>query len=637
MNRKKRWMFTAVIGMVFIATSFSGAVSVIENKYEQRPLGPLPAPGYIVSWGEANNLVPEPNSGFTAIAAGEGFSLGLKATGSIVAWGDNGFGTCDVPSPNSGFIAVAATYQNGFGLKATGSIVAWGRIDFGACDVPSPNSGFIAVAAGYGHCLGLKANGSIVEWGMMAIPPVPEPNSGFTAIAAGMQYCLGLKANGSIVAWGQNGSGECDVPSPNSGFTAIAAGGAHSLGLKADGSIVAWGYNYSGDCKVPSPNSGFSAVAAGDGHSLGLKADGSIVAWGDNSYGQCSVPAPNSGFIAIAAGFRHSLGLKAGASNNNPPYTPSNPSPADSATGVGIHAALSWTGGDPDAGDTVTYDVYFGTSSYPPLVSHNQSGTIYSPVKSSGTGYFWKIVAWDNHGASRTGPLWDFTTTGGGNHPPYTPSNPSPANNTMTSHNPVLSWTGGDPDANDTVTYDVYFGTSSLPPLVSHNQSGTTYGTGTISPGIYYWKIVAWDNHGSSTTGPIWNFRSTPGLDQPPNTPTITGETNGTIRTSYSYTIQATDPEQDNIKYDIKWGDNTTTTTGWNESGKQVVVSHTWDTKGTYTVKVRAWDVYSRFSDWATLTVTMPCSYTNPIPQFLELLFQRFPHAFPTLRQLLGY
>jgi len=27
----------------------------------------------------------------------------------------------------------------------------------------------------------------------------------------------------------------------------------------------------------------------------------------------------------------------------------------------------------------------------------------------------------------------------------------------------------------------------------------------------------------------------------------------------------------------------------------------------------------------------------NPIPQFLDLLFQRFPHAFPILRHLLGY
>jgi PKD repeat protein len=96
---------------------------------------------------------------------------------------------------------------------------------------------------------------------------------------------------------------------------------------------------------------------------------------------------------------------------NNPPYTPSNPSPSNHATGQSINADLSWTGGDPDAGDTVTYDVYFGTTTSPPLVSNDQSGTTYDPgTLSYNTKYYWKIIATDNHGASTTGLLWDFTT-----------------------------------------------------------------------------------------------------------------------------------------------------------------------------------------------------------------------------------
>jgi len=59
---------------------------------------------------------------------------------------------------------------------------------------------------------------------------------------------------------------------------------------------------------------------------------------------------------------------------------------------------------------------------------------------------------------------------------------------------------------------------------------------------------------------------------------------NGVIQTSYDYAIQTTDPEQDNVKYQIDWGDNTTTITGLNESGANITVSHTWDTKGTYNV-----------------------------------------------------
>jgi alpha-tubulin suppressor-like RCC1 family protein len=42
------------------------------------------------------------------------------------------------------------------GLKADGSVVAWGRNDNGQTNVPSPNSGFIAVAAGNIHSLAIR-------------------------------------------------------------------------------------------------------------------------------------------------------------------------------------------------------------------------------------------------------------------------------------------------------------------------------------------------------------------------------------------------------------------------------------------------------------------------------------------------
>jgi hypothetical protein len=102
-----------------------------------------------------------------------------------------------------------------------------------------------------------------------------------------------------------------------------------------------------------------------------------------------------------------------GAVQNTPPNIPSNPSPANHATDGSVNTQLSWTGGDPDAGNTVTYNVYFGTSPAEPMtmVSHNQMGTSYAPgTLAYNTTYYWKIVATDNHGASTTGPPWDFTT-----------------------------------------------------------------------------------------------------------------------------------------------------------------------------------------------------------------------------------
>ena len=103
--------------------------------------------------------------------------------------------------------------------------------------------------------------------------------------------------------------------------------------------------------------------------------------------------------------------VEAGGGGNNVPHTPSNPSPAHQATGVSVNADLSWTGGDPDAGDTVTYDVYFDTTAAMTLVSNDQSATTYDPgVLQGNTKYYWKIVATDNHDASNSGPVWYFTT-----------------------------------------------------------------------------------------------------------------------------------------------------------------------------------------------------------------------------------
>jgi VCBS repeat-containing protein len=97
--------------------------------------------------------------------------------------------------------------------------------------------------------------------------------------------------------------------------------------------------------------------------------------------------------------------------SNDPPYTPTNPSPNNYATNIPITTALSWTGGDPDQGDTVTYDIYFGTTSPPQKIYSNHSQTTYSlSTLSYNTQYYWKLVAWDNHGASTESPLWRFTT-----------------------------------------------------------------------------------------------------------------------------------------------------------------------------------------------------------------------------------
>jgi hypothetical protein len=58
-----------------------------------------------------------------------------------------------------------------------------------------------------------------------------------------------------------------------------------------------------------------------------------------------------------------------------------------------------------------------------------------------------------------------------------------------------------------TRTYDIYFGTNTSPQQIVNNQTTSTYQPWTLLENTtYYWKIIAWDNHGASTSSSIWNF-----------------------------------------------------------------------------------------------------------------------------------
>ncbi len=195
---------------------------------------------------------------------------------------------------------------------------------------------------------------------------------------------------------------------------------------------------------------------------------------------------------------------------NNPPTTPHRPVPDSSAGAVPVYASLYWSGGDADTTDTVTYDVYFGTSSPPPLKAERIVDTSYSPsLLAYQTTYYWRIVARDNHGAITEGPVWFFTTRA--NQAPNRPRSPRPDSGASGQLlRPVLGWTGGDPDSIDEVRYDVYLGVAE--PL-SRIDSGRLADSIVVPhrlkyDSVYLWRVVARDNHQAQAQGPTWRFRT---------------------------------------------------------------------------------------------------------------------------------
>lgn len=271
------------------------------------------------------------------LAAGNGFSLTVRADGSLRSWGTDassqlgaGAGDQSRNVPGAGIVAtavsaVAAGGAHGLALRSDGSVLGWGYNGFGQL--------------GNGNNL-TQQNPAAATWDDAG---TARGFSDATAVCAGTLHSLVLRQGGQVRAMGYNADGQLgdgsntDRPravavSSIGSATAIACGANHSLALLADGTVRAWGANDQGQLgdgstsarNAPVAVSGLSgviAVAAGNNHSLALRSDGSVWAWGSNSNGklgdgsstQRRTPVATlltSGIVAIAAGLENSVAVR---------------------------------------------------------------------------------------------------------------------------------------------------------------------------------------------------------------------------------------------------------------------------------------------------------------------------------------
>jgi alpha-tubulin suppressor-like RCC1 family protein len=281
------------------------------------------------------------------IAAGPYHTLVLTNTGTIWAWGSNGYGQLGVGSTPgsttvplevlsiSGVVAVAAGNNTSYALKSDGTVWAWGYNGQGQLGDNSTTNrttpvavtgltNVVAISAGNVHALALKSDGTVWAWGYnfygaigngtTSSTPQTTPvqvtslGTSVVAIAAGTNsHSHAVKMDGSVWSWGYNGNNELGDnttttrPTPvQTGTlttkTAITAGTFHGLAWDGSGNVHAWGYNNStfGDGTTtnratPFAVTGWSgpqALSGGYTHTLARYADGSVKASGSNAYGE---------------------------------------------------------------------------------------------------------------------------------------------------------------------------------------------------------------------------------------------------------------------------------------------------------------------------------------------------------------
>ena len=299
--------------------------------------------GQLGNSGTANSLLPIAvdsstdsalnGQTITAISAGNGFSLALSSSGTVLAWGYNGSGqlgtggttgslvpvSSSTTSALNGRTVIAISAGNDFGLAlcSDGGVAAWGDNALGQLGDGGVANNLVPVA--------VDSSASSALNGKRAI-----------AVSAGGAFSLALCSDGSVAAWGDNSAGQLGNGGTNNSLVpvavdsstdsalngqtviAVSAGVNHGLALSSTGAVLAWGDNSSGELGTGGTNNSatpvavdsstdsalngqtITAISAGNGFSLALSSSGTVLSWGNNSSGQLGTGGTSNSLVTVA-------------------------------------------------------------------------------------------------------------------------------------------------------------------------------------------------------------------------------------------------------------------------------------------------------------------------------------------------
>ena len=246
------------------------------------------APGSVIAWGSCDTSCASPEFGgpYTSICARHAHVAAIGASRSVVCWGSNYAGQCNVPPDLGPVISVSVGQAITVAVREDGSVRCWGYSTVGGCPtVPLPGSvGAVQVACSLYSAAIRLADGTVLG----GTPPTAASPSSF--IAAGDEHWLSIRTDGQVVGWGSNQLGQTNTPANLGACKHVAGGGSHSCAVTANGAVRCWGYSNYGQCSVPANLPPALETAAGREHTIVLLEDGTIRGWGHNSWGEANNP-----------------------------------------------------------------------------------------------------------------------------------------------------------------------------------------------------------------------------------------------------------------------------------------------------------------------------------------------------------